>query len=399
MRTNGQRASNNRNTPRCTSKTGSLFDQFQASDLTRYRPSPKIAAALPRDRWVLTSLMQKAIRRGQVDYAVAAADHLMAMEPEYVASRLPVIAYEDIGVADLPTLLWTKQVAATIPAQAEAERRKIAANLAGRLAESPKSRTACDIMCLTDCSTVARQYANELLRRALTEWIDAATASTQPLLRRAVAWRFILGLAAGGKRPPIASGGSRSSALAMVAAATQLSPCLIAAIHAGAGTHNLHTALALAYELVYSTSWPVTKRANKPLPAGRVAGGVMLCALDMYTRVGRSAYRRVLSSAPRLKDLLRRYAPRGDPVECVGMLMFHIEGSLLSRRIESPASLAVQVEIENAEAMRVGFESQEGALKVQQWLRRHQELVDATRVRVLAGHHAEPTEWPCRPRS
>jgi replication-associated recombination protein RarA len=49
--------------------------------------------------------LQKAIRRGRVDYAVAAADSLVVLEPDYVASRLPVIAYEDIGVADLPTLL------------------------------------------------------------------------------------------------------------------------------------------------------------------------------------------------------------------------------------------------------------------------------------------------------
>ena len=118
----------------------------------------------------------------------------------------------------------------------------------------------------------------------------------------------------------------------------------------------------------------------------------MLCALDMYTRVGRSAYRRMLSSAPRLTAMLHQYAPRGDPVECVGILMFHIEGCLLSRRVESPASLAVQVEIENAEAMRVGFETPEGVLKVRQWLHHHQHLIDTARERVLVGHHAGPAK-------
>ena len=137
----------------------------------------------------------------------------------------------------------------------------------------------------------------------------------------------------------------------------QLPTELVAAIHAGTGTHNLHTALALAHELVYSTSNGAIKRGNMLPVSGRVAGGVMLCALDMYTRAGRTAYRRVLSSAPRLMAMLHRYAPRGDPVECIGMLMFHAEGSLLSRRVESPASLAVQAEVEHAEAMSVGFES------------------------------------------
>jgi MgsA AAA+ ATPase C terminal len=383
VRTDRRRASTSRSTSSCTPKTRSLFDPLQEDNAAKYSPSREIVAALPRDRWILTSLLQKAIRRGRVDYAVAAADTLVALEPDYVASRLPVIAYEDIGVADLPSLLWTKQVAATISAQTEVERRKVATAVAGRLADSPKSRTACDIMCLTDCSTEAKHYADELSRRGLAEWIDTATASTQPLIRRAVAWRFILGLSAGGKRPNISAGSGRKSALATVAEATQLPTELIAAIHAGTGTHNLHTALVLAYELVYSTPNAAIKRRNMLPVAGRVAGGVMLCALDMYTRAGRTAYRRVLASAPRLMAMLHRYAPRGDPVECVGMLMFHAEGSVLSGRVESPASLAVPVEVEFAEAMSAGFESTEGALKVRQWLRHHQQLIDATRAQLI----------------
>ena len=78
---------------------------MQEDNAAQYSPNREIVAAFPRDRWILTSLLQKAIRRGRVDYAVAAADSLVALEPDYVASRLPVIAYEDIGVADLPTLL------------------------------------------------------------------------------------------------------------------------------------------------------------------------------------------------------------------------------------------------------------------------------------------------------
>lgn len=364
MQTDRRLASTSSRSTCCTSKTGSLFGQFQESDLTRYCPSPKIVAALPRDRWLLTSLLQKAIRRGSVDYAVAAAYCLVALEPDYVASRLSVIAYEDIGVAAVPTLLWTKQVAATIPV-----------------------RTACDIICLTDCSTESRRYADELARRGLAEWIATATATTLPLIKRAVAWRFVLGLGAGGIRPNRTGDNGRKRALAAVGEAMQLPMGLVAAIHAGTGTHNLHAGLALAHELLYSTPEMVVRRSNKlPVP-GRLAGGVMLCALDMYTRAGRLAYRRVLSSAPRLAAILHRDAPHGDPVECVGMLMFHIEGSLLSRRIESPASSAVQAEVENAEAIGVGFESPEGVLKVRRWLRHHQTLIDAARERVIHTVH------------
>jgi hypothetical protein len=169
----------------------------------------------------------------------------------------------------------------------------------------------------------------------------------------------------------------------MVAEAMQLPAGLVAVIHEGSGTHNLHTALALAYELLYSTSDGTTKRGDTSPASARVAGSVMLCALDMYTRAGRAAYRRVLSSAPRLKAMLHRYAPRGDPIECVGMLMFHAEGSVLSQRIESPASRAVRSEVESAEAKSVGFDNAEGAVKVRAWLRHHQKLIDDARERVI----------------
>jgi hypothetical protein len=69
------------------------------------------------------------------------------------------------------------------------------------------------------------------------------------------------------------------------------------------------------------------------------------------------------------------------------MLMFHLEGSALSRRVESSASSAVQAEVEHAETMTVGFESAEGALKVRNWLGLHQPLIDAARARVIGGVH------------
>ena len=378
-----------------TLKRGSLFDQFQDDSQPKYCPSPEIVDALPRDRWLLTSLLQKAIRRGRVDYAVAAADRLVVLEPDYVAGRLPVIAYEDIGVADVPALLWTKLAAAAIPVQSVAERRKIATAIAGRLADSPKSRTVCDILCLTDCSMGASQYADELRPVRLAELINAGTDATQPLIKRAVAWRFILTLSAGGRRPSISVDG-RKAALSTAAEAMQLPARVVTAIHVGTGTHNLHAALALAYEVVHAASGVRIKRRSSRV-SERVAGGLMLCALDMYTRAGRTAYRRVLSLVPRLRDMLHRYAPQGDPVDCIAMLMFHIEGSLLNRRVESSASFAVQGEVENAEALSVGFKSEEGAAKVRTWLRHHQSLVDATRAGVIGAAQTTSLAAPNTP--
>ena len=53
------------------------------------------------DRWLASSLLQKAIRRDEPDLAWLAASHLLENYPAYFWRRLPVIAMEDIGVGDL----------------------------------------------------------------------------------------------------------------------------------------------------------------------------------------------------------------------------------------------------------------------------------------------------------
>jgi replication-associated recombination protein RarA len=53
--------------------------------------------------WIAMSMMQKAIRRGGEDLALRAAATLLRDAPERLWRRSGIIAFEDIGVADLVT--------------------------------------------------------------------------------------------------------------------------------------------------------------------------------------------------------------------------------------------------------------------------------------------------------
>jgi replication-associated recombination protein RarA len=57
------------------------------------------------DRWVASSLVQKAIRRGDVELAKRAAFRLLELDKEAIWRRLVVIAFEDIGAGDVDVLL------------------------------------------------------------------------------------------------------------------------------------------------------------------------------------------------------------------------------------------------------------------------------------------------------
>src|SRR5690242_7550154 len=95
------------------------------------------------DRWIANSLLQKAIRRGEVDVAQRAAISFLRQGGSAIWRRFMIIAFEDVGVAS-PDV-----VALTVAASSDAQWRRavgaaetIAVHLAGRLSEAPKSRSA-----------------------------------------------------------------------------------------------------------------------------------------------------------------------------------------------------------------------------------------------------------------
>ena len=70
--------------------------------LTSFEAPP--ADPLITSLWVAMSLLQKAIRRGRHDLAHRAAASLLHDSSERLWRRLACIAFEDIGLADFPTV-------------------------------------------------------------------------------------------------------------------------------------------------------------------------------------------------------------------------------------------------------------------------------------------------------
>ena len=382
MRANGGSTPNSPRAFRCSPKAASLFasDEQASPEIDR-----EILAALPRDQWLLASLLQKSIRRGQSDYAAAAAIVLADLVPDYLARRLAVIAYEDVGIAAPSLLLFTKQVAASLPFLPPADRRDVSASLADRLANSVKSRAACDIVSLLEASNETTSHARELSRTDAVHWIAAVANSDLPLIRRAVALRFALGLGAGGVRPAKGQD-KRSNALPALADQMQLPASVVAAVHAGGHTHNLNAALPLAYDLLHGGPPPVTSRQPNAAMRSAEANGLLLCAVDMFTRCGRAAYRTLARTNADLNRKLRHVAGDADPASVIGMLMFHLEGSLLDRARVSDAGAELLATVEAEEARGVGLANEEDARMLKRWLRRNAKLIDRARAEALANY-------------
>ena len=145
------------------------------------------------DKWVLSSALQKLIRRGQPLQAINVALRLHQVDPAYLPRRLPVIAIEDVGIGDLSAC---RDVLLTCSATRwwRAEASRTIAFLVGSLARAIKSRTACDVLCLAEAHRAAPPMMAALLAATPTQLVGIAVNRHRPRLERMNALRLLGGV-------------------------------------------------------------------------------------------------------------------------------------------------------------------------------------------------------------
>src|SRR5690242_19239589 len=112
-----------------------LAREIDSHSALAYRP-------IPADPWVISSLLQKSIRRSETVIAQRAALTFLKLKGAAIWRRLMVIAFEDVGIGSVDALT------ATVAAAGDSAWRKnqggdlkLAVYLVGILAEAPKDRS------------------------------------------------------------------------------------------------------------------------------------------------------------------------------------------------------------------------------------------------------------------
>src|SRR6266581_2264333 len=106
-----------------------------------------VDAPLRCDRWTASSLLQKSIRRGDVELAQRAACTLHAFDRSAIWRRLVVIACEDIGVGDIDALLETFLAATSTDFRRQCGEASVLGAVVRRLAEAVKDRSGDYLAC------------------------------------------------------------------------------------------------------------------------------------------------------------------------------------------------------------------------------------------------------------
>jgi replication-associated recombination protein RarA len=114
------------------------------------------------NRWIASSALQKAIRRGEIAIAQRAAFALHRDDRPAAWRRLIAIAFEDIGPAAVDVVVETVAVATSPDWRAVSGEEEVLASAVWRLATAPKDRSADYLMYLAKALDMGRQQGARL---------------------------------------------------------------------------------------------------------------------------------------------------------------------------------------------------------------------------------------------
>ena len=301
------------------------------------RPLPEVRY-LRIDTHIAASLMQKAIRRSEIDWALKAGQRLFDVQPARFWRRVSVTLFEDVGLLDKQLALDTLACAPRRGASPVCW--TVATHLIGRLCEATKTQVANNLLHLGlyDLSEAEPMVDFDLLPFADAErWITGYTATT---VQRAKAVWQLSGIGCSGQvvQHPEADRERVLSILSGLAGDAVLE--IIAREGLRLSGHVLP--LVSVLEEAQSREEYDVPAAADPMPPEDLIGGLPSWAFDQYTWPGKSALRRARTECPAIAaDLEGRAATAEQRFRALADAHFEFESANLARRAQIPAHTAL----------------------------------------------------------
>lgn len=303
------------------------------------------------DKWVLSSALQKMIRRGQIGAAIANAIRLHQLDPAYLPRRLPIIAVEDVALGDLGVCFDVLTVCSS-SRWWRSDPELTIRFVVGSLAQAVKCRAACDAYCWSQVAADTPRMMPALLNATTAELVCIATDRSNARLLRSNALRVLGGISVrnAGRYEPL----SRCSLLALdqVAEALSMPPLVRWLMARHLRTAGLAAMLPIAVEAAEGRS--VAAGGDFPHSLEFVEG-VPFCAIDMFSEFGRAVLRDFFRSSKPIKAFAAQHIQKGNHIRLLNMAMFHAESSHLNAYLASPGLQQLRDDTEHSEMLHLGM--------------------------------------------
>ena len=322
---------------------------------TTFIPEPSI-------KWRVISALQKSIRRGLPEIGIKMANALLDFDERYFYRRLPVIAMEDIGLANISLVSLVLAVSNKKRWRDRVGRKKVCLYLVEQMCRSVKDRMLTELVTIVNLdaqhgeilAAMASKLDHELAtivqasHQDHTEWSDR--------LLEIVAAHQILGNAFNNEGIPTPK---RSNPNALQEAmASQLPGYVHYLLERGgkAGVHGLEAAVPLAWSMMMrSGDLSVIEDENTTGMVGNLPG----CTYDQYTHEGKRAYA-YFAKAHDPARLFFENHPELKPVHALRGAVFIAESGHLSQRLEYKEAGEVYRQSHEIEMAHYGLGQEDG---------------------------------------
>lgn len=333
------------------------------------------------DPWILSSLLQKSIRRGDVLLAQTAVLKLHAHNSQRAWRRLLLIAFEDVGIGSIDALVAATAFFSRFGRRAQPDDRTEVVHLSVQLAECRKDRSADYLYCGS-----VRHPALELARRqfAISSNTERLLALNDPTCRiemRAICAWYLSGLQKVSGMVPGDRGALLAALIRTSNSDAQLSEATRIALNAFREPFVLMVPL-LAAHLKAGAGSKLTPRQDV-VPKSKLVGDTPMYALDKHTRVGRTAIRELLADNDNVRRCLKEYVSQDRMKEAAYMAAYYADATPISNRFVWAGSDNLEILGTEADLYHAGVPL-EGVKPILQTFRNNLVHLDEIRARLFS---------------
>lgn len=278
--------------------------------------------SLSLDPWMASSLLQKAIRRGETEFAQYAASVLHRYRGAAIWNRLMTIAVEDIGIADLDLVLEVTRFATDNALRSVvASDNELITDLTARLAETPKDRSADYLHSAAVWSVSTPQLVETGEEKSLV-------CEAVRLLQQCTASR--------GARRVI----SEEAARQLLRNGTYSPNMILEELLERLAQSGAHPFSLMLVPLQSALSKVATEPdvANEEVPKSQHIAGVPSYVFDKHTGVGKSAIARFARENPDMQRALSLWVAPAQQAQVAEMAAFYADAVPVSRKFHHSAT-------------------------------------------------------------
>ncbi|GJL85429.1 MAG: hypothetical protein DHS20C02_12040 [Micavibrio sp.] len=287
--------------------------------------TPSVSAWLC-NKYIAASMLQKAIRRNEVERAMMAASALWRQDRRSFWRRLHVVALEDVGAASPDVVIKVLTAVSASSWRRRVGDERVAIYLTRLLCGAVKTRLADELFIQAEQSPGYNDLREKLSKADDDLLADYAAHENNPLIERAIS----LWCLAGTKKFPSDVMPGRVG-----------SPDKVVKVLRGLDVPV--DLIESCISVIGKTSWPLSiftpliwqeiRKQPKPLytfydpiPVAPEVEGIPLYAADMFTRTGQASFRQLQKAVSQLKQFTVRQ---------IGLGLFYLEGRRIDKALTS----------------------------------------------------------------